>query len=76
MTVREVTLSDYPAIAYGLDFPTEGEFAGELWQLCSSIHGLPYDVAADLYRACGYIPFSGYPLTRPGRLTLGSFPLP
>jgi hypothetical protein len=43
--------------------PTTGEFAVKLWELCS---GNRMDVrdAKALYEACGYVPFSGYPLTR------------
>ncbi len=46
-----------------LGHPTTGLFAARLWELASSDR-LPIDDASALYRACGYIPFSGYPLTR------------
>ena len=73
LIVRFVEYADLPALAYGLDFPTEGQFAADLWQLLSSGVGrLPfqYAEAAQMYRDCGYIPFSGYPLARSGRITL------
>jgi hypothetical protein len=49
-------------------FPTEGEFATELWRRTHSTYCLPYDEAAWLLRKCGYIPFCGYPLARSGKV--------
>jgi hypothetical protein len=52
------------AAAKELGHPTTGEFAVKLWELCSSNHGLNVSTAKSLYQACGYVPFSGYPLTK------------
>lgn len=51
------------AAAKNLGHPTQGEFAAKLWEVCSG-QRLPVDDAKRLYEACGYVPFSGYPLTR------------
>lgn len=50
-----------------LGHPTEGVEAEYLWRLASSGR-LPWEDASRLYRACGYIPFSGYPLARSGHI--------
>lgn len=60
--------TDYIEAAEALNYPTDGPFAEELWRLCSSQHGLPVQDAVELYLACGYIPFSGYPLARTAKL--------
>lgn len=52
------------AAAKQLDHPTQGEFAAKLWEQCSGNGRLPVDEAKRLYEACGYVPFSGYPLLR------------
>lgn len=52
------------AAAKQLESPPQGEFAAKLWEVCSGNHRLPVDEAKRLYEACGYVPFSGYPLTR------------
>lgn len=52
------------AAAKEMNFPTQGEFAAKLWEICSGDHGLPVAEAKRLYEACGYVPFSGYPLKR------------
>lgn len=70
MQVRFVTPDDLPAEAYALDFPTEGEWACRLWELLSGGY-MPLSDASVLYRACGYIPFCGYPLVRSGRVNGG-----
>jgi hypothetical protein len=51
------------AAAKELGNPTQGEFATSLWILCSGHYGLNVADATRLYRACGYVPFAGYPLT-------------
>jgi hypothetical protein len=51
------------AAAKQLNRPTQGEFAAKLWEQCSG-NRLPVDEAKRLYEACGYVPFSGYPLKR------------
>ncbi len=56
-----------PLAAEALGWPTEGRFAAYLWQRLSSSR-YPCDQAAALYRACGYIPFCGYPLVRSGKV--------
>lgn len=56
--------------AESLDFPTTGHFAAKLWNTLSNYHSpLNTSAAAQLYRDCGYIPFSGYPLARSGKIT-------
>lgn len=54
------------AVAAFLHYPTTGDFAHALWQLCSSNYdfALPPSEAAQLYRDLGYVPFDGYPLQR------------
>lgn len=47
-----------------LGYPTEGPTAAALWQWLSSSHGPAPSVAKELYRDLGYVPFTGYPLTR------------
>ena len=46
-----------------LGTPTTGVFAKRLWEICS---GDEIDVkyAKSIYLACGYEPFSGYPLIK------------
>ncbi len=52
-----------------LDFPTTGIFAWRLWNSLSSYNSpLTCKAATKLYRNCGYIPFSGYPLARSGKI--------
>lgn len=63
-----VNQQDVIEAAEALDFPTEGKFAEQLWRLGSSMFGLPIEDAKQLYRDCGYIPFSGYPLARSGKI--------
>ena len=46
-----------------LGTPTTGKFAVKLWELCSGLRIKASDAKA-LYEACGYVPFSGYPLTK------------
>jgi hypothetical protein len=46
-----------------LNSPIEGEVAFELWVLLNSDY-VPYDTAYEIYEACGYVPFQGYPLRR------------
>lgn len=46
-----------------LNYPVVGEFADKLWELLSGGEVADYQ-AARVYRACGYEPFMGYPLTR------------
>lgn len=54
------------AAAKQLGSPSEGEFAQNLWILCSGQWGLDKAKAAKLYRECGYEPFAGYPLKQLG----------
>ena len=54
--------------AEALNFPTTGAFPEMLWRECSGNHGIPHNEVAQLYRDCGYIPFSGYPLARSGKI--------
>lgn len=46
-----------------LNYPTEGFVAYELWTLLSS-NKIPMQKAREYYINAGYVPFSGYPLTR------------
>lgn len=46
-----------------LGHPITGQFAVKLWELCSG-NRLHVETAKQLYLACGYEPFCGYPLTR------------
>ena len=50
------------AAARELGHPTEGEFAQNLWILCSGEWTLNPQQATRLYQECGYVPFAGYPL--------------
>lgn len=53
--------------AEAMDYPVTGKFAVYLWEnLSSEMFAVPG--ATQLYRDCGYIPFSGYPLARSGKL--------
>lgn len=55
--------------AEALGHPTTGLFATRLWESLSSYHSpLTGQAAAQLYRDCGYIPFSGYPLALSGKI--------
>lgn len=46
-----------------LGCPTEDRLAAIVWRLsCLSTIGVP--LAEDFMRACGYVPFQGFPLTR------------
>lgn len=47
-----------------LGYPTHGEFACCLWQLCSGHRHLPVSLGKSVYEELGYVPFSGYPLLR------------
>lgn len=49
--------------ARSLGHPTTGDFAFALWEMCSG-NRLDVRDAKALYKACGYVPFSGYPLTK------------
>jgi hypothetical protein len=44
--------------------PTTGPGAAYIWQLLSNHNGPAYILAERIYRNLGYVPFSGYPLTR------------
>jgi hypothetical protein len=44
--------------------PKTGEFAFKLWQLLSKDFPFPVRQSKQIYEACGYEPFRGYPLTR------------
>ena len=51
-----------------LGFPTNDALAASLWRMGSSYYGIPFDVAKQLYRDCGYIPYCGFPLARAGKI--------
>jgi len=59
-----MTDHDIIKAAEALDFPTNDAFAASLWRLS---HDRSYSAGADLLRACGYIPFVGFPLVRSGK---------
>lgn len=46
-----------------LGYPTEGVTAFRLWEYLSSWQ-IEASTAGAIYRELGYIPFSGYPLTK------------
>ena len=55
--------------AEALGHPITGLFAAKLWESLSGYYSpLTPQAAAQLYRDCGYIPFSGYPLARSGKI--------
>ncbi len=60
------SLNEIAEAAETLDFPTTGHFAVYIWEHCSNTFSPEY--AAQVYRAAGYIPFSGYPLARSGKI--------
>jgi hypothetical protein len=45
-----------------LGCPKADALASLVWRL--SVHILPVSLAEDFMRACGYVPFQGFPLTR------------
>jgi hypothetical protein len=52
--------------ARGFDGPTTGPAAEVLWRHLSGNHGPAPSDAAAIYRRCGFVAFSGYPLQRAG----------
>ncbi len=56
-----------PAIMEALDFPTDTAMAAALWRI-SGNGCMPCSEAAKLVRACGYIPYCGFPLSRRGKI--------
>lgn len=53
--------TEFILAAEALDRPSYGPFAELLWIVCS--RKISRDKAEALYRDCGYIPFTGYPLS-------------
>jgi hypothetical protein len=47
-----------------LNYPTEGNFAWELWQALSRSGPIDVNSAKEFYLQCGYLPFCGYPLVQ------------
>jgi hypothetical protein len=62
--MNQLLLDTLQAAAKELGHPTTGDFANSLWITCSGHYGLDVKEAAKVYEACGYVPFSGYPLLR------------
>ena len=61
--VKPHTVEEIIYQASELNLPVEGEFAWWLWHWSTNSF-TPRDVAFDTMEKCGYVPFSGYPLTK------------
>lgn len=62
VTVNGYHLPTLARLCRALDRPTKDGLAALVWRLSYTI--TPVSLAADFMRACGYVPFEGFPLTR------------
>jgi len=54
-------------------YPTTGKTSSELWCILSSHYVLDVQTCKKLYIKAGYIPFSGWPLSRDGEFEKTNF---
>ena len=65
--ITDYPMKSWPSIFESLNWPTNDGYAESLWRF-STHGGIPACITGEIMRSCGYIPFSGFPLVRNGKI--------